>query len=166
MKDRRILRQLLFAGLCFAVAATLLWQYREKHTVTRIPLVILKETGFPSFKARVNGREIVMAVDTAANTTTFDIRLLDELVLSEVKDAGTSFRLAGGKPLRKAHLEKLEIGPLSYRGDFHFVDLSSSNEGLEAAGDPALQGLLGADFLVKWNAVIDYQKSCIIIRKQ
>jgi hypothetical protein len=69
-------------------------------------------------------------------------------------------------PVEAAYVEDFRIGNLSYHGDFSFVDMSRPNRGLEASGDPPIQGLLGADILTKWNAAVDYKDSCLVIRNR
>ena len=143
----------------------MLWQWDEDPHVTRIPLTRTEGTGFLTLKAQLNGKEILMALDTAANTTIFDIQLLEELELSSAQNPGISFRLANNDiPLKLAHVKDFKLGKLSYHGDFSFADLSQPNKGSEAAGDAPIQGLLGADFLFKWNAQIDYKDLTLIIR--
>jgi len=167
MKSHSFLRQLILVCLCLAMAAIVVGQYRGRRNVTRVPLTIMKETGFLTFKAHLNGKEILMAVDTAANTTTFDMGLVEELQLSSAQNSGISLRLGNNDmPIQAAHVKDFRVGNLSYHGDFSFVDLSRPNRGIEASGDPPIQGLLGADILVKWNAAIDYKDSCLIIRNR
>lgn len=147
------------------MAAIIVWQYRVRYNVTKIPLTITKNTGFLTFKAQLNGKEILMVVDTAANTTTFDRELIQELHLNKLQKTGISFRKAiNGDPLEAAHVEDFRIGNQRLFGDFSFVDFSPTNRGLETSGELPIQGLLGADILKKWNAAIDYKDSCLIIR--
>ena len=163
MKNNSLLRKLALIFVCLAIAVIVAWQYGGDRHVTKIPQAILKGTGFLTFKARVNGKEILMAVDTAANTTVFDLALVDELQLESQGRAGTSFRAVGDVPLHTAHIKEFRVGNVSYHGDFPFVDLSHANEGVETTGDPAIEGLLGADILIKWNAVIDYKDLSLVI---
>ena len=106
-----------------------------------------------------------MAVDTAANTTTFDLRLLDRLQLTS-RDAGVSKRMSGTVSLRVTYVKEFRVGSLSSSFDATFVDLARPNEGLGTLGEPPLGGLLGMDFLSKWRAAIDCDKKILVIRKQ
>lgn len=105
-----------------------------------------------------------MAVDTAANTTTFDMQLIDKLQLDAKEATGLSKRLRGTLPLKVAHVKEFRIGSLSYSFDATFVDLGTPNEALRTLGDPTIDGLLGMDFLLKWGAVIDCQEKALFIR--
>jgi len=126
----------------------------------------MADTGFLTLRASLNGKEILMAVDTAANRTIFDIRLIEELDLGNAQNPGISLRVAGrDTPVKAAHVKDFRLGTLSYHGEFSFVDLSQSNNGLEALGDPPIQGLLGADILSKLNAQIDYKDLSLVIHK-
>ena len=132
---------------------------------TRIPLAVSSQTGFLVFKAYLNGAEITMAIDTAANMTTFRMDLMDKLELKAKETTGYSNRVTGSHlPLKVAHVKDFRVGDLSYNFDADFVDLSPPNEGISAIREPAIEGLLGMDFLLKWQAVIDCQERVLIIR--
>lgn len=166
MKRHNIFLQIILACLCLAVVANVVWQYRSKCSSTRIPLTIMKETGFLTTKAHVNGKEIVMIVDTGANTTIFDIGLIEELQLTNAKNSGVSFSLLNIKPLKAAYVKEFKVGHLSYYGDFPFADLTRVNRGLADTGEWTIRGLLGADILIKWNAAIDYKDTVLVIRNR
>ncbi|UCE47783.1 MAG: hypothetical protein JSW47_19560, partial [Phycisphaerales bacterium] len=98
--------------------------------------------------------------------TVFNLALVDELQLESKGRTGTSFRTAGDVPLHTAHIKDFRVGNVSYHGDFPFVDLSHPNKGAEISGDPPIEGLLGADILIKWNAMIDYKDLSLVIRSR
>lgn len=162
------LRRLFLAGLpiLFGLGLIIAWQVRNRHGFERIPIIILQETGFLGVEAHVNGRRILMVLDTAANLTSFDVSLIEELELPKIERTGMSFRgNAISMDVQTAHIEELKLGNVIYRGDFCFVDLSTANQGIEASGDQqAIRGLLGADLLTEWKARIDYGEQCILIR--
>jgi len=132
----------------------------------RIPLAISPGTGQLTIKAHLNGEEVTMAVDTAANITVFDMQLVDKLQLDAKDATGVSERRRGALPLKVAHVKEFRIGSLSYSFDAVFVDLGAPNEGLKTLGDPTIDGLLGMDFLLKWGAVIDCQEKALFIRNR
>ncbi len=167
MKRHRILYRVIPCCLCLAAVGIITWQYQGRRDITKIPLIIMKETGFLGVKAHVNDKEILMVVDTAANLTSFDIALIEELQLTKVQRPGISFRGATADArLETAHVNQFKVGNAVYHGDFCFVDLSRPNQGLEAAGDQPIQGLLGADLLTKWNAKIDYKDACLVLQSR
>jgi len=127
-----------------------------------VPLSISSHTGLMTFKAYLNGEQITMAVDTAANTTTFDTHLIDKLKL-QAKEDGISKRASDSLVLKVAQVEDFRVGSLSYRYEATFVDLGHPNKGLTILGDPVIDGLLGMDFLLEWKAVIDCQKKTMTI---
>jgi len=158
---------------CLAFLATVLTLQRcgvglwEVGSVSeRIPLTVLKGTGFLTLEAHIEGRAIRMAVDTAANLTSFDIGLIEELQLPPAENPVNIFRHDGVDVPVQAHVKSFKVGNFSYHGDFCFVDRSRANIGIECAGDTPIEGLLGADFLAKWNAVIDYKDLSLVIRKR
>ena len=105
-----------------------------------------------------------MAVDTAANTTTFDMQLIDKLQLDAKEATGVSKRLRGTLPLKVAHVKEFRIGSLSCSFCAVFIDMGAPKEGLETPADPTIDGLLGMDCLLKWGAVIDCQEKALFIR--
>ena len=172
MNTRSFYKLCLLACLAF-LATVLIFQrcgvdlWESGSVSERIPLTVMKGTGFLGFEAHIEGRAIRMALDTAASRTIFDISLIEELQLSLAEYQGTSFRLHGGDArIQAAHVKSFKVGNLSYHGDFTFVDLSRPNMGIECAGGTPIEGLLGADLLTKWNAVIDYKDLSLIIRKR
>ena len=170
--NRRSFYKLCLVG-CLAFLATVLIFQRwgvdllEGGSVSeRIPLTVMKETGFLVLEAHIEDRAIRMAVDTAANRTIFDIGLIEELQLPPADKSGISFHLHGGDVrIQAAHVKSFKVGNFSYYGDFCFMDLSRPNMGIEHGGGIPIEGLLGAELLAKWNAVIDYEDLSLVIRK-
>ena len=107
-----------------------------------------------------------MAVDTAASKTLFDLKLIDELQLENKGITGAAFRIDGELPVYEAHVEEFRIGDVIYRGDFAFVDFAVTNRGLEKGKDPPIEGLIGAELLRTWNAIIDYKDLSLVIRNR
>lgn len=159
---------------CLAIIATVLilqmfgvGLWKGGIASERIPLTVMKETGFLALDAHIDSRAIRIIVDTAANETTLDIGLIEELDLATTESPTTSFRFGSDNiHVQRAHVKSFKVGNLSYKGDFFFADLSHPNMGLECIGDTPVEGLLGSEFLVKWDAVIDYEDLSLIIRKR
>ena len=66
MNKRSFALGVILVCVCLSGTALMLWQWDEDPHVTRIPLTRTEGTGFLTLKARLNGKEILMAVDTAA----------------------------------------------------------------------------------------------------
>ena len=172
MNIRRFCKICLLA--CLAFLATVLILQRcgvdlcESSSVSeRIPLTMIKGSGFLVLEAHIEERAIRMAVETEANRTIFDIGLIEELQLPPADNPSISFHLHGGDVrIQAAHVKSFKVGNFSYYGDFCFMDLSRPNMGIEHGGGIPIEGLLGADFLVKWNAVIDYKDLSLVIKKR
>ena len=81
---------------------------------------------------------------------------------------GITFRLGGSDDvhIQVAHVKSFKVGNFSYHGDLSFLDFSRTNMGIECAGDAPIEGLLGADLLAKWNAVIEYKDLNLVIGKR
>ena len=171
MNTHRFYKLCLVACLAFLVTVFIFQKHgiglwKDSSISERIPLTVMKESGYLVLEAHIDGRAIRMAVDTAANTTTFDIGLIEELKLVIAKNPTNTFRLdSNDVHVQAAHVKSFKVGNLSYHGDFCFINLSQPNKCILRAGDTSIEGLLGADFLTKWNAVIDYKNLCLVIRK-
>jgi hypothetical protein len=137
----------------------------HQHGCISIPLAMSAQTGFMTFKAHLNGEEVLMVIDTAANETTFDMHLIDKLQLKTKDSNGVSKRAAGSLALKVANVKEFRAGSLSYSFNATFVDLTTPNEGRMTLGEPPIDGLLGMDFLLKWHAVIDCNTKTLIIHR-
>ena len=130
----------------------------------RIPLTVMEGTGFLALEAQIEGRAICMIVDTGASRTIFDIDLIEELQLTAAENPNVVFRFDNSDVHSQiAHVKVFNVGNLSYHGDFCFVALSRTNTN-KSIEDKPIEGLLGAELLTKWNAVIDYKDLSLVIR--
>ena len=108
--------------------------------------------------ARINGKNAVLLVDTGASNSCVHSELLEhfELIIK-----GEPFDAAGaGVGKMKATLTskcKLDLGK-EFTGKHAFVllDLNHVNQTLQSQGARKIDGILGADFLIRKKAVIDY----------
>jgi len=108
--------------------------------------------------ARVNGKNAVLLVDTGASNSCIHSELQEhfELILK-----GEPFDAAGASAGKmKATLTskcKLELSKDSAdKHAFVLLDLNHVNQTLQNQGTRKIDGILGADFLKRKKAVIDY----------
>ena len=142
------------------------------NTPIHIPIEII-ELETQSFhllvKCTLNGEQNgEMVIDTGASKTVFDRNfVLDYQQMDQDKDDLQSCGLGGNE----IESDLVEIKSLSF-GDFTaeelnvvLIDLSQINNMYEKHCQRQICGLLGSDFLLRHQAIIDYQKSSLILNK-
>ena len=170
MNTRSFYKLCLLACLAFLATVLILQRcgvgLRGSGSVSeRIPLTVMKGTGFLALEAQIESRAICMIVDTEASRTIFDIGLIEKLQLTTAENPNIVFRFDNSDVHNQiAHVKSFKIDIFSYHGDFCFVDLSRTNTN-KCIEEKPIEGLLGADLLAKWNAVIDYKDLNLVIRK-
>jgi hypothetical protein len=119
----------------------------------------------------INDLPVNVIIDTGASRTVFDSSLLgDKLQISpgkaleEIHSAGI---MAGNIESVSAVAKSFKLGKLELP-DFPVVliDLDAINQLYKKVTGKEVHGLLGSDFLLEMNAVIDYGKACLILKKQ
>ncbi len=139
--------------------------FLEEKNFHRIPLKKLA-TGHYKLSARINGIPGIFILDTGASTSCVGF---DEITYfsmesedSEIKAAGAGAINMETKITRK---NKISIENWSSKSmDFVVFDLSHVNQALEQAEETSVNGIIGADFLKQFRAVIDYGRNCVYIK--
>lgn len=131
----------------------------------RIPLTKLA-TGHYKFEAKINQRKGSFILDTGASTSCIGIDKIKQFSLlsedSEIKAAGAG---AINMETQMARNNTLSVGKLNLSTtDFVLFDLSHVNEALDQANEKAIDGIIGADILKKYRAVIDYGRNCFYLK--
>lgn len=106
-------------------------------------------------------------VDTGASKTVFDKALVE--YYSILADESDEIHTAGigVKPLETsiALLKLVQFGKLKIEDiKVALLDLSHINELYSKASNLKICGLIGGDFLMKYNAVIDYKKQKLFLK--
>jgi hypothetical protein len=138
----------------------------------KIPLNII-ELDDKSFhlliEVKINGLPVNLIIDTGASRTVFDkslsgkkVRLKKQHDLKEIQSAGIS---AENIESQLAIVKSFKLGKLKLR-DFPVVliDLDSINKLYSKVTGKQIHGLLGSDFLLEMNAVIDYGKAFLVLK--
>jgi len=139
--------------------------FLEGEHFYRIPLKKLA-TGHYKVSAHVNGIPGIFILDTGASTSCIGF---DEITYfsmeseeSEIKAAGAGAINMETKITRK---NKITIGNWKSNSmDFVVFDLSHVNQALEQAEEASVNGIIGADFLKHFRAVIDYGRNCLYLK--
>lgn len=139
--------------------------FLEANNFYRIPLKKLA-TGHYKLSVKINGVKGNFILDTGASTSCIGFASISYFFLkseeSEIKAAGAGAINMETKLTRK---NKLSIGTWETKNmDFILFDLSHVNEALEQAKEESVHGIIGADFLKKVRAVIDYGRNCLYVK--
>ncbi|MDR6940580.1 aspartyl protease family protein [Mucilaginibacter pocheonensis] len=139
---------------------------------TSIPLKIidLHDDGFhPLLEVVLFGKSFIMVLDTGASKTAFDRATLFEA--NETTSILASDRLSTGLGTNSmesftAVISGMFVGDMPIH-DFEVavLDLSTINIAYSQMGHPQVLGVLGGDILMKYRAVIDYNKQVLKLKK-
>jgi len=139
-------------------------QFLEEKQFYRIPLKKLI-SGHYMFFVKVNQQKGSFILDTGASSSCIDIHQASYFLLnneaSSVKAAGAG---AINMKTEFAKNNTLTIGTWKQEKiDFVLFDLSHVNEALQQVQENPVHGIIGADFLKRNRAVIDYGRNCFYI---
>lgn len=131
----------------------------------RIPLKKLK-SGHYKFSAKINSISGNFILDTGASTSCIGFKSVSYFFL---KSEASSIKAAGAGAINmKTKLSRnnnIAIGAWSItKIDFILFDLSHVNEALMQVDEEAVHGIIGADFLKRTRAIIDYGRNCLYIK--
>ncbi len=104
-------------------------------------------------RVKVKGEELLLGLDTGASFVHFDKERVGRLALKW--DSDNTCALAG------LEIGGIEVGTLRA----HVHDMSETNVHFEAAGEPPIDGLLGAQVLMPLSAVIDHAGATLYLKK-
>jgi hypothetical protein len=136
-----------------------------------IPLQIidLQEDGVhPLINILVFGKPFILVLDTGASKTAFDQTMLlqahEEAVVT-VSDKLSTGLGTNTMTSSTAVINDLYIGGLLIdEFDVAVLDLSTINIAYRQLGHPEVLGVLGGDILMKYKAVIDYEKQQLLLK--
>jgi predicted aspartyl protease len=116
-------------------------------------------------EAVLNGESLLLIVDTGASHTLFSRDRLQALGL-DLEETRIEFSGIGKKQrLYSTEVDDLLIGGAS-TGPISILaaDLGHFREMLRDSGSRAADGLLGADFLARWSAILEVKHSRLYLR--
>lgn len=132
----------------------------------KLPIQFIELEGqniHPIISSEINGMNANWIIDTGASKTVFDINRKIDYYLLQEKDEFHSIeatenpinvKLAELKPVLFGTSEILKL-------KVALIDLSHINVIYKKAGAPKICGLIGSDFLLRHNAVIDYKRAIL-----
>ncbi|MGJ8683651.1 MAG: retropepsin-like aspartic protease [Nonlabens sp.] len=129
------------------------------------PIRLSEKSGHIITKASINGHTGRFIIDTGASATCINNALSHEFQLeseSMNKQIGTA---SGSLTPQISHNNKMQLGAWTDEDcSLLTMDMSFINQALKAERMRAIQGLLGADFLIKSRAIIDYSGKNIYLK--
>ena len=141
--------------------------------IINIPLkaIQLDEEGFHLFvKIKINGKSANMLLDTGASKTVFDINRISHFLKNKTDSfesfdklstgLGTSTMQSSFTLLKEIKLDHLKLK--NYTAIL--LDMKHVNQSYEMIKLKPIEGVIGSDLLMKYNAVIDYQKKNLKLR--
>jgi predicted aspartyl protease len=139
--------------------------------ITTIPFKILSldEEGFHLMvKMNINRKSANLIIDTGASKTVLDKTKAEKYVLN--KNFALHNKLSSGLGTNTMEsqttiLKKIKIGDIEIENyTTVLLDLSHVNNSYEQLGLSAVDGVLGSDILLKYNAIIDYEKKVLRLK--
>ncbi len=134
--------------------------------ITNVPIEILpiEDDGFHlMLKAKINGKNANLIIDTGASRTVFDQTLIKSFLPEEYDDFETNEKLSTGLGTNSMQsaafkLKSLKLGDLNIKNYLAVIlDLTNINESYTKLKLPLIHGVIGGDLLHKYNAVIYYK---------
>ncbi|GGA65883.1 hypothetical protein GCM10008015_03270 [Flavobacterium palustre] len=129
----------------------------KKHQYKKVKFKITK-TQHLLIKAKINGVKGNFILDTGASNSCVGFEHI-ELFNLNAEDSKTRASGAGatGMLTQTATANKLELGTWkNHNFDLIIFDMSHVNEALTAYKSKTVDGIIGADVLLKGKAIIDY----------
>ncbi|MDR1672489.1 MAG: retropepsin-like domain-containing protein [Bacteroidales bacterium] len=117
-------------------------------------------------KGSINGIACNLLIDTGASQTVFDLSLIPKTTGKRQKEIQSSGILAGEMETAFGCINKFKLGGLKCTNlEVVLIDLTHVNETYRRLSSKQAAGLIGSDFLLRYNAVINYRKRHLILRK-
>jgi len=117
-------------------------------------------------KAKINGVKGSFILDTGASNSCIGFNSIEHFQV-EAQDSKTKASGAGatGMLTQMGRNTKIQLGSWKHSGfEIVIFDLSHVNEALTAYKAKTVDGIIGADVLLKGKAIIDYFNHCVYLK--
>lgn len=139
--------------------------------ITTIPFKVLSIGGegfHLIMKIYINRKVANVIIDTGASKTVFDKKRILKYVTDKKFGKHDNLSSGLGTSTMKSHftiIKKMKIGEIEIL-DYNSIllDLSHVNKSYHQVGLTQIEGVLGSDILMKYKAVIDYDKKIMKLK--
>jgi hypothetical protein len=140
---------------------------RSLEGMTRVPLTVTAQ-GSALVKCTVNGKPIVLILDTGAQGTVIDLRVATQAGIKSTEVPGFFSRGigAGRVAMRQGETITLDMSGFPARVTPTLQDFSGLTLMHLQTGSTPIVGLLGFDVLRAYGAVIDLQEGAMYLKKR
>ena len=143
-------------------------QRRKGKSHVFLYMVPLQEDSYHVFlDAKVNDKKIRLLLDTGASRTVLDknyIMALDGDLNIEMNPEMATGLGSSQVENYMCELDSLELGDLRIENwQIGLLDLSHVNQSYANVGINGIEGVLGSDILIYYNAVINYKKKSLVL---
>jgi len=140
-----------------------------KKTILPVQILLIEEDGIHlMIRATINHKKAWMLIDTGASKTVFDRKRFKEFENEKEFELNEKLSTGLGTNSMQTHsavIRKIQFGELSVTNyKTILLDLSHVNESYKKLGLPVIEGVLGSDFMMQYDAVIDYKKKEMKLR--
>jgi hypothetical protein len=123
--------------------------------------------GLLEVRVRINGIAARLIVDTGAANTILAREGAERFCALEPSDDTAAGVESGPQTFATGTIDKITIGRVMFHHvRFLAIPLDHINDTLEAQGGLRVDGLVGADLLVRRNAVIDYRDAVLYLESR
>lgn len=147
------------------VKQTIIQQYRVKFK-----LVTLEPDNYHIVvKAKIDGHPLNVIIDTGASHSCFDLDFVRQLSpeISMKDNDGLNVGVGTSDFESKlCSISNFRMGRfLLKKYDIVLLDMGNINQAYEMMHKPLIHGIIGSDFLMKYQAVIDYGSRVLTLRR-
>ncbi len=118
----------------------------------------------------VNSITMNLLIDTGASQTVFDINRIKPFVEEKkVKRHHNQFTGIGTQKIitHDIYIDRFKIGEFLLKGsNYPLIDLKSINDAYKTFDLPRIDGVIGGDILLQYNAEINYQKRQLLLESE
>ena len=134
-----------------------------------IKIKMKKETtGHLLVKSIINGIESSLILDTGASHTVIDEKLKDKFkIQTELSDQVATGAGKTDIPMQNSYNNLLQIDSLKLRNRvFVLMNLDYVNDAIIGYGGEKVDGIIGADILADYEAIIDYSNLTLYLKNE
>ena len=130
------------------------------------PIRLSSKSGHIITKALINGHTGRFIIDTGASATCINNAMSEKFQLESENMNQQIGTASGSLTPQIAYNNSMQLGDWTDNDcSLLTMDMTFINQALKAERMRAIQGLLGADFLIKSKAIIDYSSKKIYLKK-